>query len=96
MDSNHQSRSGKGLAFFETTFCHQVAFVAPVKELRARTNRIKRDGCRASRAPLISSDGDLARSDGSSSDSPLEEAGFEPLVPRDTTKFSTPAHVTSA
>jgi hypothetical protein len=28
-------------------------------------------------------------------DSPLEEAGFEPLVPRDTTKFSTPAHVTS-
>src|SRR6516164_259167 len=29
---------------------------------------------------------------GSSPDSPLEEAGFEPLVPRDTTKFSTPAH----
>jgi hypothetical protein len=29
-------------------------------------------------------------------DSPLEEAGFEPSVPRDTTKFSTPAHVTYA
>ena len=28
-------------------------------------------------------------------DSPLEEAGFEPSVPRDTTKFSTPAHVTA-
>src|SRR6202011_5793716 len=27
-------------------------------------------------------------------DSPLEEAGFEPSVPRDTTKFSMPAHVT--
>src|SRR6516225_7116467 len=27
-------------------------------------------------------------------DSPLEEAGFEPSVPRDTPKFSTPAHVT--
>src|SRR6516225_10896332 len=25
-------------------------------------------------------------------DSPLEKAGFEPLVPRDTTMFSTPAH----
>src|SRR6266481_8830164 len=32
----------------------------------------------------------------SSSDSPLEEAGFEPSVPRDTTKFSMPAHVTYA
>ena len=31
---------------------------------------------------------------GSSPDSPLEEAGFEPSVPRDTPKFSTPAHVT--
>jgi hypothetical protein len=30
------------------------------------------------------------------SDSLQEEAGFEPSVPRDTTKFSTPAHVTSA
>src|SRR6516162_2680250 len=27
-------------------------------------------------------------------DSLLEEAGFEPSVPRDTPKFSTPAHVT--
>jgi hypothetical protein len=27
-------------------------------------------------------------------DSPVEEAGFEPSVPRDTPKFSTPAHVT--
>src|SRR6516162_3333118 len=27
-------------------------------------------------------------------DSPLEEAGFEPSVPRDKPKFSTPAHVT--
>src|SRR6516225_4650728 len=31
---------------------------------------------------------------GISPDSPLEEAGFEPSVPRDTPKFSTPAHVT--
>src|SRR6516165_2789425 len=30
--------------------------------------------------------------DRSSHDSSLEEAGFEPLVPRDTTQFSTPAH----
>jgi hypothetical protein len=30
--------------------------------------------------------------DRSSHDSSLEEPGFEPLVPRDTTKFSTPAH----
>jgi hypothetical protein len=29
-------------------------------------------------------------------DSSLEEAGFEPSVPRDTTKFSMPAHVTYA
>jgi hypothetical protein len=29
-------------------------------------------------------------------DSPLEEAGFEPSVPRDTTKFSMLAHVTYA
>ena len=29
-------------------------------------------------------------------DSLLEEAGFEPSVPRDTTKFSMPAHVTYA
>src|SRR6516165_4059915 len=27
-------------------------------------------------------------------DSPLEGTGFKPWVPRDTTKFSTPAHVT--
>ena len=29
-------------------------------------------------------------------DSPLEEERFEPSVPRDTTKFSMPAHVTYA
>ena len=39
-----------------------------------------------------SSDPPIVR--GSSLDSPLEEAGFEPSVPRDTPKFSTPAHVT--
>jgi hypothetical protein len=32
----------------------------------------------------------------SEKDSPLEKAGFEPSVPRDTTKFSMPAHVTYA
>jgi ABC transporter substrate binding protein len=32
----------------------------------------------------------------SEKDSPLEEAGFEPSVPRDTTKFSMPANVTYA
>src|SRR5271165_7149117 len=37
----------------------------------------------------------LARSE-FAADSPLEEAGFEPSVPRETTKFSTPAHVAVA
>ena len=55
-------------------------------------------GQRHDRRSRPASDAEECGDDGTefAADSPLEEAGFEPSVPRDTTKFSMPAHVTYA